>query len=58
MQAGGDMEFDLWNTLGLSPRTGMAAVLGALVFAGLLALRIFWRNRSESRPARGLSLDD
>jgi hypothetical protein len=52
------MAFDLWNVLGVSPRTGMAAVLGALVFAGLLALRIFWSNRSESRPSRGLSLDD
>lgn len=52
------MGCDLWNALGVSPRTGIATVLGALVFAGLVALRIFWRNRSESRPSRGLSLDD
>lgn len=52
------MGFDLWSTLGVSPRTGIVAVLGAFVFAGLLALRIFWSNRSESRPSRGLSLDD
>lgn len=52
------MGFDLWNALGVSPRTGIAAAVGALAFAGLLALRIFWRNRSESRPRRGLSFND
>ena len=52
------MGFDLWNALGISPRTGFTAAMAAIVFAGLLALRIFWRNRSDARPSRGLSLND
>lgn len=51
------MGFDLWSTLGVSPRAGITAAVGALVFAALFAVRIFWRNRSAS-PSRGLSLND
>ena len=29
------MGFDLWSTLGVSPRAGVTAAVGALVFAGL-----------------------
>ena len=30
------MGFDLWGALGVSPQTGLMAVVGALVVAGLL----------------------
>jgi hypothetical protein len=52
------MGFDLWDALGVSPRTGVLGVAGALALAALLALRTFWRNRSDSGPSRGLSLND
>ena len=51
------MGFDLWGALGVSPRTGLMAVMGALVVAGLLAARTFLRNRSDAHATRGLSLD-
>ena len=51
------MGFDLWTTLGVSPREGIAAALAGCVIAGLLALRVFRQNRSTSRRP-GLSLDD
>ena len=52
------MGFDLWGALGLSPQTGLLAVVGALVVAGLLGAWTFLRNRSDAHAGRGLSLDD
>jgi hypothetical protein len=52
------MGFDLWSTLGVSPRAGIAAALGGLALAVLIGVRVFWRNRSDSRTPRGLSLND
>jgi hypothetical protein len=57
--AGGiGMGFDLWDALGVSPRTGVLAVLGALAMAALLAAHAFWRNRAASRATRSFSLSD
>jgi len=50
------MGFDLWKTLGVSPETGLVAIVAAVAVAGLWALRLFWSNRSASRGERGLGL--
>ena len=52
------MGFDLWGAFGVSPRTGLIAVLGALAAAALLAAHTFWRNRAASRATRSFSLSD
>jgi hypothetical protein len=52
------MGFDLWDALGVTPRTGVLAVLGALAMAALLAAHAFWRNRAASRATRSFSLSD
>jgi hypothetical protein len=52
------MGFDLWGALGVSPQTGLIAVVGALAAAALLAGWTFLRNRSNAHAARGLSLDE
>ena len=52
------MGFDLWGALGVSPGTGLLAVVGALVAAAVLAATTFWRNRAASRASRSFSLSD
>jgi hypothetical protein len=52
------MGFDLWDALGISPRTGLVGVVAGIVLAALLAAHAFWRNRAAARASRGLSLND
>jgi len=50
------MGFDLWKTLGVSPQTGLVAVVAALAVAALWGLRLFWSHRDDGRAARGMGL--
>ena len=52
------MGLDLWDALGISPRTGLVVVVSGLLVAVALAAHAFWRNRAASRATRGLSLND
>ena len=51
------MGFDLWGMLGVSPATGLAMVGAGLVCAALLAVRMFRRTGTETRPSLGLGDD-
>lgn len=52
------MGFDLWSAVGVSPMTALAVAAGGLALAGLMALRIFWRDRAGAATGRGLGLQD
>lgn len=52
------MGFDLWSALGITPGTGLSIAAAAILFAALLALRIFVSGRRSQRAARGLRLTD
>ena len=53
------MSFDLWGAVGVTPMTALAVAAGGLALAGLMALRIFWRDRrAGTATAQGLGLLD
>ena len=52
------MGFDLWDTLGITPATGLSVAAAGILFAGLLAMRMFVAERRSRSAARGLQLTD
>jgi hypothetical protein len=50
-----EADMNLWDALGISPRTALLGAVAGLVVAGLMALITFRRARSTERS--GLHLD-
>lgn len=52
------MGFDLWDALGITSTTGLSVAAAGILFAVLLALRMFVSERRSRSAAQGLRLTD